>query len=853
MPGDAEAMRMALQAADDPMRREDVQTELETALKNGGWRTHPLFVQVASQRIATRLRKGMVSLIDPRHLDVFRARARPGLYTFQKLANDTRDVFKKGTGIKHALIIVDEFHYLNDKGMPGAEAVRRALTSGRDPQTTWCVGMTATPGETRAQVANLLNAVAGRAGLVAPGAEGSVFPAARGLLSIARLESDGSRFARVKVTGMCARLDDRSPFSREYVRRIVSAFGDGKSNLLANEPLLAKKKRKLADSQITLGPGTKKTYMKTPREWTNFLELGPDDDDDNGNSANGNNNGPHPGEYTVEMTQKSRGAVKTLLASPKIAAALSHIRSKRGKHYVFSNSTRTLQILATLMQRELGMTHYNPSQCGTRGGCRDPFPEPNPKAPAFITLDEIGTPSYRPFDQLLLKTKQVVAARRHIMQAFDSPSNYYGDEIKVVLATKESFKGVDLKGVRYIHLMEPFVEFQDFIQLVGRGPRLCSHAREPSVSKRLVDVFVYRLVPGKGGCGPATDVVEAADCFVYDHALRRYLDTWGAIDDQMDQCAVDSKIFGPTLGAAYRAMFESFKRIPCAFIDPLKITKVRNPGKIYRNRMEKYSENGGLQRGMTPPGNYRGGMNTAVNNNKYNRTSAIQTATATATLKNNYKPPALWEMFKVNKPPTQAQLAKEAERARKLRQKANAARRKASPVEGYEPLFKMMERGKAGSANRARLARNLAKVQDRVVKERVKARKRSPVEGYEPLFKMMERGKAGSANRVRLAKELAKVQARVAKARKKSPVEGYEPLFKMMERGRAGSANRVRLAKELAKVQQRVAKERIQARKKSPVEGYQPLYKLMERGRAAKDRVKARKKSPVDLERTITL
>ena len=55
----------------------------------------------------------------------------------------------------------------------------------------------------------------------------------------------------------------------------------------------------------------------------------------------------------------------------------------------------------------------------------------------------------------------------------------------------------------------------------------------------------------------------------------------------------------------------------------------------------------------------------------------------------------------------------------------------------------------------------------------VKARKKSPVEGYEPLFKRMERGRAGSANRRRLVKELAKVQQQVAndQKKKKTPVK----------------------------------------------------------------------------------
>ena len=428
---------------------------------------------VAAKRIEARLRRGMRErLIDPAHARVFAARSRPGLYTFKKLANDI-GIFRRGQLLKDAVFVIDEAHYLNDPKMPGAAAVRRLLTTGRDSAATWCVAMTATPGETRADVATLLNAVAGSSDAFAP--DRPFFPAARGMVSVARLETDGSRFARVRTT---------------------FAAGPNGQPLAPSPAFAAAKRRKTKD--------TEGGYSKAARDADHFAIV-------QGGTAVG-----------VQVVQKRTQTVRTWIPGPKIEALLAYIQRHEGLHYVYSGSVKTAQLVATLLKTRLGMTHYRPRRCRVRGRCEDPFPAPGSNA--FVTLDDLGSAAFSPFDALAPLTPQVVAARRHVVRAASEGT------VKVVVATRESFKGVDIRGVRHVHALDPFENYKDYLQLIGRGPRLCAHADIPDMSKRVVDVVVYLTTNG-------------ANARVFRGAETRYRAAWGAIDDELGRAAVDKEIF----------------------------------------------------------------------------------------------------------------------------------------------------------------------------------------------------------------------------------------------------------------------------------------------------------------------
>ena len=70
------------------------------------------------------------------------------------------------------------------------------------------------------------------------------------------------------------------------------------------------------------------------------------------------------------------------------------------------------------------------------------------------------------------------------------PNNYKGELIKMIMTTKKGVEGLDLKEIRFIHIMEPYWQPVLIEQVIGRGVRNKSHLKlEPS--NRTVEVFIY--------------------------------------------------------------------------------------------------------------------------------------------------------------------------------------------------------------------------------------------------------------------------------------------------------------------------------------------------------------------------
>ena len=48
-------------------------------------------------------------------------------------------------------------------------------------------------------------------------------------------------------------------------------------------------------------------------------------------------------------------------------------------------------------------------------------------------------------------------------------NNYYGEVIKMIMTTRTGAEGLDLKEVRYIHILEPYWQPVLITQIIGRG------------------------------------------------------------------------------------------------------------------------------------------------------------------------------------------------------------------------------------------------------------------------------------------------------------------------------------------------------------------------------------------------
>ena len=69
-------------------------------------------------------------------------------------------------------------------------------------------------------------------------------------------------------------------------------------------------------------------------------------------------------------------------------------------------------------------------------------------------------------------------------------NNYYGEVIKIIMTTRTGAEGLDLKEVRYIHILEPYWQPVLIDQLIGRGVRNGSHLTLVPADRN-VEVFIY--------------------------------------------------------------------------------------------------------------------------------------------------------------------------------------------------------------------------------------------------------------------------------------------------------------------------------------------------------------------------
>ena len=153
----------------------------------------------------------------------------------------------------------------------------------------------------------------------------------------------------------------------------------------------------------------------------------------------------------LQTLQKwSNGLFKNIRQPPKVKRILEKIDSyPNRKHYVYSQYSRQ--------------------------GIKDVEAGLIAKGYQRATNNNISKPGKR---YLLAKASErfiTSESANPIFKMYNSKQNDKGDYISIFLATDSYNTGIDLKGVRHLHFMEPPLSYVDVIQGVGRGVRMCSH------------------------------------------------------------------------------------------------------------------------------------------------------------------------------------------------------------------------------------------------------------------------------------------------------------------------------------------------------------------------------------------
>lgn len=115
------------------------------------------------------------------------------------------------------------------------------------------------------------------------------------------------------------------------------------------------------------------------------------------------------------------------------------------------------------------------------------------------------------------------------LNILNSPENYKGDLIKIIIGSKTISEGLTMKGISQIHIMEPHWNLSSLDQVIGRAVRLKSHhhlhPKDRNVSiyyyasvsslDNSVDIFKYQLSEVKDYCIKDTEYFlreNAIDC-----------------------------------------------------------------------------------------------------------------------------------------------------------------------------------------------------------------------------------------------------------------------------------------------------------------------------------------------------
>ena len=88
--------------------------------------------------------------------------------------------------------------------------------------------------------------------------------------------------------------------------------------------------------------------------------------------------------------------------------------------------------------------------------------------------------------------------RERLVGIFNSPANINGEYIKIVIASGQLYEGLDLAGLRHVHLADPLPTPLQELQAVGRGARNCSHRGLPQTNRNVSIVRWFASPPANG-------------------------------------------------------------------------------------------------------------------------------------------------------------------------------------------------------------------------------------------------------------------------------------------------------------------------------------------------------------------
>lgn len=111
--------------------------------------------------------------------------------------------------------------------------------------------------------------------------------------------------------------------------------------------------------------------------------------------------------------------------------------------------------------------------------------------------------------------------RDNIKDVLNSPDNINGEIINLLLMSSTGAEGLDLKGIRHIHIMEPYWNMARIHQIKARGIRFMSHEHLP-VENRNVQAYIYLSIYPKN-ISKSKAEEPTTDKYMYNRAINNQI------------------------------------------------------------------------------------------------------------------------------------------------------------------------------------------------------------------------------------------------------------------------------------------------------------------------------------------
>jgi superfamily II DNA or RNA helicase len=104
--------------------------------------------------------------------------------------------------------------------------------------------------------------------------------------------------------------------------------------------------------------------------------------------------------------------------------------------------------------------------------------------------------------------------KEEIKEVYNRKENLNGSKLKIILGSSSIKEGVSFKGVRQVHIIEPYWNIPRLEQVIGRASRFCSH-KDLEKEKRNVKVYIYLAV------APENEEITTVDEYIYELSRRK--------------------------------------------------------------------------------------------------------------------------------------------------------------------------------------------------------------------------------------------------------------------------------------------------------------------------------------------